>query len=239
MNAGGAKWRALAIIRNCPLLMGLAPQWQERLADAGIVRTYPRGTRIFSQGDPCPGLFVVGDGLVRLFKVGPGGREHVLHFADAGKTFAEVAALGEFAVPANAETVEDTVLWVIATDRLMSLLNTHHDLCRQLLRGMSLWVRQLVGLLEDLVLRDASGRVAARLLEFDPGGAGEAFVLPMLKKDLANHLNLTSETLSRTLRRLQDAGLVELVAGHRVRIVNAGGLHAVAEGMPPAEFEGA
>jgi CRP-like cAMP-binding protein len=102
---------------------------------------------------------------------------------------------------------------------------------------MALWVRTLIGLLEDLVLRDATARVARKLLEADPTGGRGEFVLPFLKRDLASHLNLTSETLSRTLRRLAEAGLIELGDGQRMRIRDAAAMREVAAGLPPAEFE--
>jgi CRP/FNR family transcriptional regulator, dissimilatory nitrate respiration regulator len=52
------------------------------------------------------------------------------------------------------------------------------------------------------VLRDAHGRVARWLLE--RSGAGGLVELPTSRKHLASHLNLTPETLSRTLRRFEE-----------------------------------
>ena len=99
---------------------------------------------------------------------------------------------------------------------------------------MAFWVRALVGLLEDIVLRDATGRVASHLLRADTTGGTATFQLSVLKKDLASHLNLTSETLSRTLRRLCESGLIEQRSGQRILIVNRDALLEVAEGVPPA-----
>ena len=101
---------------------------------------------------------------------------------------------------------------------------------------MSFWVRQLIGLLEDIVLRDASGRVARHLLMADPSGGRESFAFAVKKKDLASHLNLTSETLSRTLRRLADTGLIALEEGQRLRVIDGVALREVAEGLLPGEF---
>jgi len=102
----------------------------------------------------------------------------------------------------------------------------------QLMSSMAFWVRHLIGLMEDIVLRDAAGRLARHLLEAC-GVEGQTFTLPGLKKDLASHLNLTSETVSRTLRRFADAGLIQQLEGGRLRILRRDDLKNVADGLYP------
>jgi CRP/FNR family transcriptional regulator len=200
------------------------------------IKKFQQGETIFLDGDACPGIYIVGEGAVRIYKNAPSGKQHVLHLAYTGSTFAEVAAIGSFNCPASAEAIQDTVCVLLPRDELLSAIRGDHELCIQLLGSMAGWVRHLVGMLEDIVLRDATSRVARHILRSDILGDEEDFLLPMLKRDLASHLNLTSETLSRTLRRLADAGIIGTPDQHHIRITDREALKAVAEGLPPAEY---
>jgi CRP/FNR family transcriptional regulator, dissimilatory nitrate respiration regulator len=228
---------AETILRRCRLLGRLSPESFALVREMATVRSFEKGARIFEQGDPCPGFYCVGTGAVRVYRLAPNGKEHVLHVAEPGTTFGEVAAIVDMPAPATAEAVKASVCAVIPARELQAALQTNHALCLQLLTGMAAWVKQLVGLLEDIVLRDASGRVARHLLEAGARAGHEYFQLSILKRDLASHLNLTSETLSRTLRRLKESGLIEGGEGQRIRILDRAALDEVARGLLPAEFE--
>jgi len=216
-------------LRACGLLQALDDRALTTLAEMAIPRRFQRGQAIFREGDPPPGMFVVVTGRVRIYKLAPNGKEHVLHLAGPGDTFAEVAVMGGYPCPAFAEAIDPTDCLLLPLSPLRRALDTDHHLCRQLLTSMSRWVRHFVGLLEDIVLRDAVGRVARYLLEVSHGR--EAIELPTMKKHLASHLNLTSETLSRTLRRLTDTGLIDATASGGLRIVDRNGLTEIAEGL--------
>jgi CRP-like cAMP-binding protein len=222
-----------AILRAAFLFQEVRPAGLRRLAAMAGSRSYRKGAVIFRQGDPCTGIYVVARGLVRLFTLAPSGKEHVLHLAGPGQSFAEVAVIGGFECPATAEAVEATICALLPSDAFLRLLREDHDLCLQLLAGLTQRVRQMVGLLEDLVLRDATGRLARHLLEKSRGLAG-VIPLPSLKRHLASHLNLTSETLSRTLRKLADAGIIESRGARALKVLDPRGLARAAEGLYPA-----
>lgn len=222
-----------AVLENTQLLQGLSAHWRARLAELARISRFSAGQVIFREGEPVPGLYCVGVGLIRVVKDGPTGKQFVLHFAHPGQTFGEVAVFGDFDAPASADAVEESVCAVIPREALQGLLRQHHELCLQLLGSTSRWVRSLVGLIEGIVLRDAGARVARYLCEVAPNAGPRPFALGVLKKDLAAHLNLTQETLSRTLRKLADAQLIDTLPDGTVRIRDGMALRSVAEsGFP-------
>jgi len=222
----------IATLRSCPLFEAMPTDQVQALAAIAMVQRFETAQAIFHEGDPPPGMYVVAAGRVRVFKLAPNGKVHVLHLASAGQTFAEVAVLGGFAAPASAEAVEPAECVLLPAGKLSQLMQADPWLTRAMLAGLAGGVRHLVGVLEDVVLRDAVGRVARYLLSLDVDAAGRC-ELSAMKKDLASHLNLTSETLSRTLRRLDEAALIESDGGSTVRIVNRQALTDAADGLFP------
>jgi CRP-like cAMP-binding protein len=221
------------ILHGCRLFSEVPPAGFQRLAAMAGLRRFRKGQLIFREKEECPGVYVVGSGLVRVFKTAPGGKEHVLHVVGPGGTFAEVAAIGRFDLPASAEAIEPTTSALLPADRFRAALEEDHRLCLGIIGGMTQWVRHLVGLMEDVVLRDAAGRLARFLLDSQPAADG-AVELLTLKRHLASHLNLTSETFSRTLRRLVDAGLIAQLDNNRVRLLDPDKLRQVIQGVFPS-----
>ncbi|MCP4590846.1 MAG: Crp/Fnr family transcriptional regulator, partial [bacterium] len=125
------------IITNCRFFSEVRGDSLERLVSLARIRHYAKGELVFRQGEPCPGVFVVGSGAVRIFKTAPSGKEHVLHFVSPGLTFAEVAAIGGFACPAFAEATADTSCVLLPIDPFRRALQDDHELCLQIMSSMA------------------------------------------------------------------------------------------------------
>lgn len=217
------------VIANCSVLASVAPARQAALSAIGRVARFGRGETIFRQDDPVPGMYIVGTGLARVFKIAATGKEHTLHLAGPGQTFAEVAALASFPCPAWAESVEETEALLLPTEPFRGMLEQDHALCLELLTGMGLWVRHLTSLLEDIVLRDAASRVARQLLAA-PRSEPAIVTLPGLRKHIASQLNITPETLSRTFHRFSEAGFIRVLDDQRIEILEEKALMAMSGG---------
>ena len=138
-------------------------------------------------------------------------------------------------MPASAEALKKTLCALLPQERFRQALAEDQQLCLDMMTGIALWARRLVGLIEDIALRDAAGRLARYLLELaqSRSTADGVVKLPGLKRHVASHLNLTGETFSRTLRRLIDAGLIAEIDAGRLRLLHPKKLRQVADGMFP------
>lgn len=220
------------VLHDCKLFSEVPPEGFRRLATMARLCNFRKGQLIFRENEDCPGVFIVGSGQIRVFKTGSGGKEHVLHIVSPGGTFAEVAAIGGFDLPASAEALVKSTCVLLPSNPFRKLLDDDPATTKALLLGLTQWVRHLVNLMEDLVLRDAAGRISRLLLEAKPVAEG-IVKLPGLKRHLASHLNLTSETFSRTFRRLIEAGMIAEEKNNRVALLDEKGLRRVAEGLFP------
>lgn len=209
----------LETIRGLPHFGGLDDATLERLADASRLLRPETGALVVHEGEPCRGFFAVRRGAVRVFRVAPDGRMQILHRLGPGATFAEAAVLNMGSYPANAEAVEDgTEIVEIGGATFLALFDTDRRLPRVMIASLCRWLRQLVSRVEELSVLSAGARLARYLLDLPAKETdrGLVIVLPTSKKEIAERLGITPETLSRQLRRWQDH---EVIVSKRDRVI--------------------
>jgi CRP/FNR family transcriptional regulator len=95
----------------------------------------------------------------------------------------------------------------------------------QLLRIIGQGMNRHQAHVEMLGKRSAAERMAVFLHQLSEryralGRSGESFLLPMSREDIGSYLNLVIETVSRTLTKMQEDGLIA-VRAREVRILDA------------------
>ena len=95
---------------------------------------------------------------------------------------------------------------------VLELIGRRPDLALRMLGSMSAHLRVLVGMLDDLTLKDVETRLLNWLVKHGRAAPKGVIQLPGTKRVLAAELGTSSETLSRTLARLRDAKLITVAA---------------------------
>jgi len=219
------------LLRKTPLFATLPDDDLRRVADLAVSRRFAKKEAVFREGDRADGFFVVVSGKVKVFKLSGEGKEQILHVLEAGQTFAEAVIFEGGAYPAHAETLADTELFFLPKRPFLDLLERHPNVAIRMLASLSRWLKRMTDLVESLSLKDVETRLIFYLSEElkargIPPKDGAELELPIGKNVLASRLGTVPETFSRTLKKLQDDGLI-VVRGKRIRIVSAGSLFSI------------
>ncbi len=202
-----------AVSNDHPIEQGLLPLKTLHLSARG---------RLFDNGDRANRIFELTQGTIIVCRFLADGRRQITDIAGPGR-FLGLTAAERHDSDAIAVTPASVLVWdrkkFSSTDRAREALL--EAVCRDGDRLRTLAV--------------ALGRKTAieRLASFFVGAAGEAattsFGLPLTRYDIADHLGLTIETVSRTITKMKTMGMI---AEHRgeIRLLDAAGLSLIATG---------
>jgi len=215
------------ILTKTPLFQGLAENDRSAIAQIAVTRTFRKGDRIFSEGDPGNGFYVVIAGQVKVFKVSADGKEQILHVFESGEPFGEVPVFIGTAFPAHAETIAPARLAFFPKTEFIGLIGRQPVVAMAMLGILSQRLRQFARQVESLSLKEVPGRLAAYLLFVARDqGKTDVISLPISKKHLANLLGTIPETLSRIFAKMSAEGLIR-VEQRRISILDRQALEQV------------
>jgi CRP/FNR family nitrogen fixation transcriptional regulator len=178
---------------------------------------YMRGAEIYGEAEPADYVYEVASGAVRTYKLLSDGRRQIGAFHLVSDVFGlENNEVHRF----TAEAIVDTRLRLIKRQSLESAAESDLLVAHNLL---SLTTRSLQHAENHMLLlgrKTALERVAAFLLEMDRRlKATQVLALPMCRRDIADYLGLTIETVSRALSSLQEQGILAFLGMNQRQIV--------------------
>lgn len=206
--------RACGLLELC-LPAGIDQAELERL-DSSVrdKRTLEAGGMLFRQGDPFHALYVVRSGTLKTVVQDADGAQQVLGFHLPGEIVG-VDAIAHDMHQSSAEALERSSICELPYTRLQELTAQIPGLQRQLLRIVS---REMVAEQAHLVMmgrQQAQERLAIFLRSLSERYGRLArdtthLILPMSRYDIANHLGVVVETVSRLFTRMEDLGVLRV-----------------------------
>ena len=215
------------IIKQCHLFSGVTTTDLELLLSILRIRKFQKSELLFEEGAEAEGFYIVASGKVKIYKLSPDGKERILHLVQPGDSFAEAAIFDDGRYPAFAETLDVSTLLFFPKREFLELLHKHSQLALNMLAGLSRFLRLFTVQIEDITFRDVSARLSRYLLNLG-GGKQLPVSLPLSKAQLASNLGTTSETLSRTFRKLSEEKVIR-VQGKTIEILDVERLFDLAD----------
>lgn len=215
-------------LQSFDFLRGLGKDALTRLANASLWKVFPPNTVVFWEGDVESNLFYLQYGSLKVLKSSSDGREQVLKFIEAGEIFNEVGVLAKRPNPATAIALEESGIWLIPRHALGEIVLMHPQTAMQVIENMADKIIELVTLAADLSLKTVEARFAKLLLDQAEGDVIERRRWTN-QTELAARLGTVPDVLSRVIRELTKAGIIEMDR-QSIRILDRAGLSARAKG---------
>jgi len=210
------------LLRANALFAALDEGHFERVADTTQPVYLDAGQVLFQRGDPAHAFFMVASGQVKLFLQSRDGNEKLVELENPGQCFAEaIMFMQGAAYPVSAAATEPTTVLSIPAREFLQALKQDIPACLRMLAVLSQRLHSKIREIEELTLENAGTRLVWHLLRraaSDSSGRLRVH-LEESRQMLASQLAIKPETLSRLIRSLSEAGLIE-VDGRDVVIVD-------------------
>ena len=215
----GSESDLISWLQMTRIFQGLAVEQLVPLTQIAQLQQFKKGELIFKQGNEATGFFVIKTGRVKIFKLSPNGKEQILHLFGAQDYFAEVPALDGKCFPASAAALETSELVFFPRRAFLDLLHQQPAIAINMLMSLSIHLRQMSLLLEELSFKDVPQRLAAYLLNLsdsqnkmlgDRTDSTSTVTLDLPKGQLAAILGTIPATLSRAFYRLSSERIIAM-----------------------------
>jgi CRP-like cAMP-binding protein len=224
------------ICNDCPVLKGVLFRGlsNEQIARLGCIfrrARYRRSQILFFEGGVGLHVFALHSGLVKVVKSLENGKDRITRVLFPGELFG-LEALTENTYPLTAVTLRDCEICAASREEFLDFLHSNPDVALGMVRFLVSEVARVRTQVTDMSFKDARMKVATFLLslissETQAPTETYSLTLPFSRQEISEILELSAETVSRTLSTFRRDQVLE-ARGRRVTIHDIKKLQAAA-----------
>ncbi len=219
----------VALLQRVPLFSELSREDLEQISRVAVARNYPRGVRVFHEGDRSDACYIVRSGDLRVTREHPDGRAIALATLGPGDIFGELAMLDGEARSASVEALSPCELLALPAGDVRRMLQSSSQITVKLVVALTRRLREANERIARQSFQTVPSRVAGVLsqliAEETPLESRDGITIRMTQADLAQLAGTSRESVSRFLAVLERAGVVHVGRG-RVTVLEPRRLRA-------------
>jgi len=200
-------------LRNVPIFTDLTDSDLTKIASNMVPRVYEKGQMILLEESMGETFFIITQGAVKVTRLSADGREVILAMLGESDFFGEMSLLDGEGRSANIVANEYAKVLTLSRSDFLDCLESYPKIAIALLEELAIRLRKSDQQIESLSLSDSEHRIGITLIRL----AGELGTIKQghvtvknlpYQQDIANMAGTSRETVSRTLKLLEDKKLV-------------------------------
>lgn len=195
-----------------------------------ICQVYKKGTIIYNEGSRISGCYCIHGGIIKLYKTGFEGREHIIRFAKKGEIIGYRSLLSNDFACHTAKVLEDSQVCFVPGETLFKLLESNPKFSLEMLKLACVELGEANTFITDIAQKTVRERLAEVLLILKESfGLDEEKNLQIIltREELGNIIGTATESVIRLLSEFKDNNWIE-INGRKIRILDIKALQKIA-----------
>jgi CRP-like cAMP-binding protein len=219
------------IVREFSSLKALNKEELVKLSDCKTSHTIKKGDVIFEEGDTINGIYCIKDGVCKLTKLSPNGKDHIVKLIKKGELLGQRSMISDEPVNLSAIALEDMEVCFIPKSEVMGFFDKNNQFSMNVMKTICSDLKEADDHMVNLAQKTVKERLAETLLYLlNTFGKNNdnTLKIQLSREELASMIGTATESCIRLLSDFNKLGLVEL-SGKKIILKDINGLKKIAD----------
>lgn len=219
------------IVREFSSLKALNKDELVKLSDCKTSLTVKKGEVIFEEGETINGIYCVKDGICKLTKLSPNGKDHIVKLIKKGELLGQRSMISDEPVNLTAVALEDMQVCFIPKSEVMGFFDKNNQFSMNVMKTICGDLKEADDQMVNMAQKTVKERLAETLIYLhDTFGKNEDNTLKvqLSRDELASMIGTATESCIRLLSDFNKSGLIEL-SGKKIILKDISKLKKIAD----------
>lgn len=219
------------IVREFSSLKALNKEELVKLSDCKTSHIVKKGEVIFEEGETINGIYCVKDGICKLSKLSPNGKDHIVKLIKKGELLGQRSMISDEPVNLTAVALEDMEVCFIPKTEVMGFFDKNNQFSMNVMKTICGDLKEADDQMVNMAQKTVKERLAETLIYLhDTFGKNEDNTLKvqLSRDELASMIGTATESCIRLLSDFNKSGLIEL-SGKKIILKDISKLKKIAD----------
>lgn len=200
------------IVRQFNSLRAMTKEELKKVSDSKVSKIIKKGESLFEEGEKLNGVFCVREGVSKLSKLSPNGRDQIVKLASKGAVIGQRSVIAEEQVNLSATAVNDMEVCFIPKEDIINTLHSNPNFSLEVLRHMAHDLKEADDVIVNMSQKNVKQRIAEAFLYLKNnfGEDEDGFLLLVLsREDIANVVGTATESCIRIISEFKKKGFLK------------------------------
>ena len=201
------------IVREFSSLKELNKEELVKMSNCKTSKTILKGETIFSEGESINGVFCVQDGVCKMTKLSPNGRDQIVHLVKKGELLGQRSMLSDEPANLTAVAIEDMQVCFIPKKEILGFFNDNNRFSMSVMKNICDGLKEADNIMVNMAQKSVKERLACTLLYLEDNfgvSADKSLKLQLSREEIASMIGTATESCIRLLSELNKSGLIAL-----------------------------